>query len=119
MSETDLLAALLTSIGYRLPMLIALGVALVMLLDTPRGKVRTAALAALSLLLATTMLGGLLTVTPLLLVANGAFSALSGWNHLLGLGHVILSLCEALGIVLLAWALVRALRGAAAGAAPR
>ena len=43
MDNTQLLTTLLVSIGYRLPVLIALGVALVMLLDTPKLAARRAA----------------------------------------------------------------------------
>ncbi len=114
MDNSQLLVALLTSIGYRVPMLIALGVALVMLLDAPRGKIRNAALTGIATLLGTTLLGGLLTVVPLLMIANGNFGGISGMSSVMGVLHMALSLVEALGIVLLCWALVKALRGTAA-----
>jgi hypothetical protein len=114
MESTQLLTTLLVSIGYRLPILIALGVALVMLLDTPRGRVRTVALSALVLLLAATLVGGVLSVLPLLLIAGGNFAGLSGLNTVLGVAHFALSLLEATGFILLAWALVQALRRQAA-----
>jgi hypothetical protein len=113
MESTQLLTTLLVSIGYRLPILIALGVALV-LLDTPRGRVRTVALSALVLLLAATLVGGVLSVLPLLLIAGGNFAGLSGLNTVLGVAHFALSLLEATGFILLAWALVQALRRQAA-----
>lgn len=113
MSDSDLLIAMLTTIGYRVPMLIALGIALVMLLDTPRGNVRAAALSGLSLLLGTTLVGGLLSVAPLLLISSGNFDSTRGISQILGLSHGVLALVEATGIVLISWALVKALRGKA------
>jgi hypothetical protein len=110
MENSQLLTTLLVSIGYRLPILIALGVGLVMLLDTPRGRVRTVAMSALAVLLAATFFGGLLSVLPLLLIAGGNFAGLSGLNTVLSVAHFGLSLLEATGFILLAWALVQALR---------
>ena len=110
MQPTELLTTLLVSIGYRLPILIALGVALVMLIDTPRGKVRSVALSALALLLAVAMIGGVLSAVPLLLIASGNYSSVGSMNTLFSIGHLVLSLFEAVGYVLLAWALVQALR---------
>ena len=110
MQPMELLSTLLISIGYRLPILIALGVALVMLLDTPRGKVRSVALSALALLLVVTMIGGVLSALPLLLVAAGNYSSASSMNTLLTVGYIALSLMEAAGYIMLAWALVQALR---------
>ncbi|MCL7714633.1 hypothetical protein [Stenotrophomonas mori] len=115
MDELQLLNALLVSVGRRLPVMVALGVALVLLLGAPRAAPRTAALWALALLMATTLSGAVLTVLPLLLIAMGNFDGIAALNVSLGLGHVALSLLEAVGLVLLAWALVRALRGPAAG----
>ena len=110
MQPMELLSTLLISIGYRLPILIALGVALVMLLDTPRGKVRSVALSALALLLVVTMIGGVLSALPLLLVAAGNYSSAGSMNTLLMVGYIALSLMEAVGYIMLAWALVQALR---------
>ncbi|MGE8227347.1 MAG: hypothetical protein ACN6RK_16320 [Stenotrophomonas sp.] len=110
MEPTELLTTLLVSIGYRLPIMIALGVAVVMLLDTPRGKVRSVALGALSLLLAVTLIGGGLTAIPLVLIATGNYSGMGAMNTLLSIGHVGLALLEAVGYIMLAWALVQALR---------
>jgi len=108
--NTQLLTTLLVSIGYRLPVLIALGVALVLLGGAPKAVARTAALWALSLLMAATLLGGVLSVLPLLMIAAGNFDGIAGLNTWLGIGHFMLSLLEAAGFVLLAWALARALR---------
>ncbi len=115
MDNTQLLTSLLVSIGYRLPVLIALGVALVLLLGAPRAVARTAALWALSVLMAVTLLGGVLSALPLLMIAAGNFNGIGALNGALGAAHFALSLLEATGFVLLAWALVRALRGPAAG----
>ena len=110
MDATELLSTLLVSIGYRLPIMIALGVAVVMLLDSPRGKVRSVALGALSLLLAVTLIGGGLTAIPLVLIASGNYSGIGAMNTLLSIGHIGLSLLEAAGYIMLAWAVVQALR---------
>ena len=111
MDNTQLLTTLLVSIGYRLPVLIALGVALVMLLDTPKLAARRAALWALSVLMAVTLAGGVLSVLPVLLIAGGNYDRISPLNGVLTVAHFALSLLEAGGFVLLTWALVRALRG--------
>ncbi len=110
MDNSTLLQTLLVSVGYRLPILIALGVALVMLLDTPRVRARSAALAALGTLMLTTVVGGVLSVLPLLLIASGDYNSLSGLNTVLSVAHFGLSLLEAAAFILLAWALVQALR---------
>lgn len=110
MDNSTLLQTLLVSVGYRLPILIALGVALVMLLDTPRAKARSAALASLAVLMLSTLAGGVLSVLPLLLIASGDFNRLSGLNTVLSAGHFALALLEAGAFILLAWALVQALR---------
>lgn len=110
MSDNDLMMALLTSIGYRVPILIALGVALVMLLGAPRGRVRMAALTGVSLLLATTLVGGVLTVLPLLFISSGNYQYLSSLNPLLGILQMARALVEALGLGVMAWALTKALR---------
>ncbi|MGH8053799.1 MAG: hypothetical protein ACREP4_07750 [Stenotrophomonas sp.] len=110
MDPSELLSTLLVSVGYRLPILIALGIALVMVLDTPRGKVRGVALWGLALLLVAALVGGVLSALPLLLIAAGNFQAVGMMNTLLSVSHLVLSLLEAVGYLLLAWALVQALR---------
>lgn len=115
MDNAELLTTLLVSIGYRLPVLIALGVALVLLLGAPRALARTAALWALSLLMLVALLGGVLSVLPLLMIAAGNYDRIGAMNTVLTAAHFGLSLLEAAGLVLLAWALVRALRGDVAG----
>lgn len=113
MDQAQLLSSLLVSVGYRLPVMIALGVALVLLLGAPKAMARSAALWALAILMATTLLGAVLAVLPLLLIAAGNFDRIVGLNTWLGIGHFALSLLEAVGFVLLAWALARALRSQA------
>lgn len=119
MDNMQLMTSLLVSVGYRLPVLIALGVALVLIQGTPRATARSAALWALLLLMLVTLLGGLLAVLPLLLIAGGNFSGLGTLNTALSVGHFALALLEAAGFVLLAWALARALRAPPAAAPPR
>ncbi len=114
MDQAQLLSSLLVSVGYRLPVMIALGVALVLLLGAPKAVARSAALWALAILMATTLFGAVLAVLPLLLIAAGNFDGIAALNTALGIGHFALSLLEAGGFVLLAWALARALRANAA-----
>ncbi|KQO00427.1 MULTISPECIES: hypothetical protein [Stenotrophomonas] len=111
MDHAQLLSSLLVSVGYRLPVMIALGVALVLLLGAPKAAARSAALWALAILMAVTLFGAALSVLPLLMIAAGNFDGIAGLNTWLGIGHFMLSLLEAAGFVLLAWALARALRG--------
>jgi len=110
MDQAQLLGNLLVSVGYRLPVLIALGVALMLLWGAPRAVARSAALWALAVLMLVSVLGAVLSVLPLLLIAAGSFERISALNGVLGVAHFALSLLEAGGFVLLAWALVRALR---------
>ncbi len=110
METSTLLTTLLVSIGYRLPILIALGVGLVMLLDTPGSRMKTAAMTGMGLLFGTTLLGGLATVLPLLLIARGDFDGIGSIHAVLTGVHVVLSLVEAVGFIVLAWAVVQALR---------
>ncbi len=114
MDQAQLLSSLLVSVGYRLPVVIALGVALVLLLGAPKAVARSAALWALAILMATTLFGAVLAVLPLLLIAAGNFDGIAALNTALGIGHFALALLEAGGFVLLAWALARALRANAA-----
>lgn len=110
MDSSQLLSTLLVSVGYRLPILIALAVALMMVLDTPRGSIRTAALSGLSLQLGCGIVGGLLAVWPLLLIAKGSYGSLGAFSTLMNIAQFAVALVQAAGFVLLAWALSRALR---------
>ncbi|MEA5669449.1 hypothetical protein ATCM_07145 [Stenotrophomonas sp. ATCM1_4] len=118
MNSTELLSTLLVSIGYRLPIIIALGVAVMMVFDTPSSRPRQMVLWGLSVLLLCTVVGGGLAVLPLLFLAQGNYGALSGLNTLLSVVHIGLSLLEAAGFILLAWGVAQALRRPAAGGKP-
>lgn len=113
MDKTQLVMNLVTSVGMHLPVLIALGVALIMAWDTPRGRVRSVALGGLALLLVAQLGRGLASAVPLLLIARGDFGALSGSQAVLGGLQFVLAILAAAGFILLGWALVRALRGQA------
>ncbi len=110
MDSSEVLQHLLITVGYRLPILIALGVALVMLLDTPRSRARTVAMGGLGVLMLAAVVSAGLSALPLLFVAADNFDGLRGLNTLLSAGHFGMSLLEAAGFILLAWALVQALR---------
>ena len=110
MDNSTLLQSLLMTVGYRLPILIALGVALVMLMDTPRSRARTVAMSALAMLMLAALVGARLNVLPLLMIAAGNFNGLSALNTLLNIGQAVVALTQAAGFILLAWALVQALR---------
>lgn len=113
----DLLVSLLGMAAIRLPLLITLAISVVWVVDTPRGTVRNVALWALAILALSTMVGLLLNFLPLYLLEQGAIDAraLSAW---LGAGHFALGLVEAVGMVLLVWAMTRALRNRNAPPAP-
>lgn len=110
MEASEMSMTLLSLVGVRLPVLIALAVGLVWVFDAPRGPVRTGALAGLLLLGVTSVTGMLLSVVPLWLVSSGDFSAVSTLSAVLGVAHFVLNLLDALGLVLVIWALTRALR---------
>jgi len=110
MQPEEILWAVLSLIGVRVPILIALSVGLVWAWASPRGAVRTVALAGLGVLLAGTAFGMVATLLPLWLVSANQFEALAGIGDALGIVHFAMSLMEALGVVLLVWALTRALR---------
>lgn len=115
MDNTEMLGTLLVSVGYRLPMIIALGIAIVMMLDTPVGRPRSAVLWALSILLVCALVGGGLSILPLLLVAQGSYGMLRGMSALLSALNITLSLVQAGGFILLAWGVVQALRSTVPG----
>ena len=118
MDASAMLLSVLSLLGVRLPVLIALCVGLVWVLGAPRDAARSGALAGLLLLLAAN-LGSLgASVVPLWLVSSGDFSAVSAMSAVLGGVHFVLALLDAFGIVLLVWALVRLLRARPAAAAP-
>ncbi|HAU80953.1 hypothetical protein ABE571_02945 [Stenotrophomonas sp. TWI273] len=109
----DLLISMLTMVGVRLPVLIALAIAVVWVVDTPRGAIRSVALAALGVMALTTLAGLVLNLVPMWMVQQGNYENLQLMSKLLGAGHFALNLFEALALVLLVWAMTRALRGRA------
>ncbi|MGH8088972.1 MAG: hypothetical protein ACREPC_11950, partial [Stenotrophomonas sp.] len=60
----DLLMSVLGMVAVRLPVLIALAVSVVWVVDTPRGAIRSVALWAIGLLLAASLAGLVLNVVP-------------------------------------------------------
>lgn len=113
MDSSALMMSLLGSVGVRMPVLVALGVALVMLGDAPHGRVRRVARTALALLMGCTLVDGLLSVLPLLLVMAGDFSRIGRLGGGLGVARFAIALVQAGGFIALAWALVHGLRGRA------
>lgn len=111
METGELLMTLLSLAGVRLPVLIAVAIGVVWVLRAPRTAARSGALAGLLLLATTSVIGLLLSMLPLWLVNAGNFAAVSRLGGLLGAGHFVLGLLEAFGLVLVVWALTRALRG--------
>lgn len=111
METGELLMTVLSLAGVRLPVLIAVTIGVVWVLGVPRSAARSGALAGLLLLAATSVIGLLLSLLPLWLVNTGNFAAVSRLGALLGTGHFLLGLLEAFGLVLVVWALTRALRG--------
>jgi len=110
MQASDLLMTMLGLLGVRLPVLIALTIGVVWVLGVPRGAVRTGALAGLLLLAATSIIGLLMSLLPLWLVSAGQYDSISRMTALFGVVHFALALLEAFGLVLVVWALTRALR---------
>ena len=56
-------------------------------------------------------LGGMAAgILPMWLINSGNFDAISGMSAILGVLHFALAMVEAIGVVLLVWALVRLLR---------
>ena len=91
------------------PMAFSLG--LMLLMPVAASRARNVARTALVGLLLVTIADAVLTVWPLLLVAQGDFDAIAGFGASAGLLRFVLALLQALGVVALVWALVRALRG--------
>lgn len=110
MQASDLLMTMLGLLGVRLPVLIALTIGVAWVLGVPRGAVRTGALSGLLLLAATSIIGLLMSLLPLWLVSAGQYDSISRMNAVFGVVHFALALLEAFGLVLVVWALTRALR---------
>lgn len=113
----DLLLSLLGMAALRLPVLIALGVSLVWVVDAPRGTIRSVALWSLALLLLASLAGLALNIVPTWLVQRGEYGNVQMLSWLLRGGHFLIGLVDALGTVLLVWAMTRALRNRTAPAA--
>lgn len=110
MDSTTLMVTVLSMVGVRLPVLIALCIGLVWVIGAPRDATRTGALVGLGLLLLSSLGGLAAGILPIWLVGSGNFSAISGMGAILGVLHFALAMVEAIGVVLLVWALVRLLR---------
>lgn len=115
--DMDLLISVLGMTATRLPILIALAISVVWVIDTPSTTVRNVALWSLALLAAANLAGLVLNVVPMWLVQQGSFESVRSMSMWLGMGHFVLGLVDALGVVLLVWALTRTLRNRNAVAA--
>jgi hypothetical protein len=113
----DLLMSVLSMVAVRLPVLIALAISVVWVVDTPRGAIRSVALWAIGLLLVASLAGLALNIVPSYLVQTGNYGNVRMLSWWLGGGHFVLGLVNALGMVLLVWAMTRALRNRAVPAA--
>jgi len=109
-SVADLLIPVVTAAVMQLPILIAVAVSVVWVLGSPRGHVRNVALWGLGLLGSTSLVGMFANVVPQLLVIQGNYDSLRGISMLMGWVHFGLNLLTALAMVLVVWALTRALR---------
>lgn len=109
--SSQLWMTLLTSVGVRMPLVIAFALGLMLLMPVAASRARSVARAALAGLLLVTIADAVLAVWPLLLVARGDFDAIAGFGSIAGLLRFVLALLQSLGLVALVWALVRALRG--------
>ena len=111
METSELLLNVLTMALVRLPVLIALTIGVVWVLGVPRGPVRSGALSGL-LLLGAASLGGMFAgMLPMLLVNMGHYDTVAGMTSIFTAVHLALAVLEAFGLVLVVWALTRALRG--------
>ena len=111
MDASQLWMTLLTSVGVRMPLVIAFSLGLMLLMPVAASRARNVARAALAGLLLVTITDAVLAVWPLLLVARGDFDAIAGFGATAGVLRFVLALLQSLGLVALVWALVRALRG--------
>jgi len=109
-TDTNLLMTLLSLVVVQLPVLIAVTAGLVLAVGAPRTAARTGALVGLSLLGASCLLGLALSALPLWLVGRGDFASISALTQVLGMARFALNLADAFGLVLVVWALTRALR---------
>lgn len=105
-----LLISVLTAAAFRLPILIAVSISFVWVLGAPRSQVRSVAVLGLGLMATVTLLGLFANLVPQVMVAHGAYDSLSGISKVMGWVHFALNLVEAFALVLVVWALTRALR---------
>ena len=110
--------SLLVAVGYHLPTLVALAIALAMLAGGPRSRARTVAMTGLAILMLCTLVGAVVTVRPVLFMGNGRLEMLRTLNSVVLGVHATVALGQALAFVMLGWALVRALRAAPADPPP-
>lgn len=115
MDASQLWMTLLTSVGVRMPLVIAFALGLMLLMPVATSRARNVARAALASLLLITLADAVLAVWPLLLVARGDFDAIAGFGARAGIWRFVLALAQSMGLVALIWALVQALRGPPAG----
>ena len=109
--SSQLWMTLLTSVGVRMPLVIAFVLGLLLLMPVAASRARNVARVALAGMLLVTIAEAVLAVWPLLLVARGDFDAIAGFGATAGVLRFGLALAQSLGLVALVWALVRALRG--------
>ena len=115
MDASQLWMTLLTSVGVRMPLVIAFSLGLLLLMPVAASRARNVARGALAGLLLVTLAEALLAVWPLLLVARGDFEAIAGFGDIAGPLRFVLALLQAMGVVALVWSTVHALRGPQTG----
>lgn len=111
MDRNQLWMTLVTSVGVRMPLVIAFSLGLLLVQPLAASVARSVARLALAGLLAITLAEALVAVWPLLLVARGDFDAIAAFGQRAGLWRFVLALLQSAGLVALVWALVQALRG--------
>jgi len=94
--------------------MLALAAGLLLLRFLPQlpsfGWLLALALVGLLLLLLASLGGMAAGILPMWMVRSGDFSAVSSLSAILGVLHFALAMVEAIGVVLVVWALVRLLR---------
>ncbi len=111
MELRELLMMALSVTAVRVPMLIALVVGLVWVLRAPRGAVRNGALWGIGLMTLSIGCSVVLNLIPLWFISQNDFEAMQGISVYTSIGHFAAAMLEALAVVLLLWAMTRALRG--------
>ncbi|WP_372382462.1 hypothetical protein ACCQ12_19045 [Xanthomonas sp. NCPPB 1068] len=116
MNVTEILLSLITSLLSRAPMLIALLLGLVLLWRAQRGRLRSAALAALWVLLGCVLAEVALQAIPMLLLQQGNVRQIS---LVMGIGRFVLTAVQGVGVGVLVWTLARSLQQLPPAAGPR